>query len=70
MSWKSVLKALRFVIDLSTQALPSTFRRTVMPASRRFWSSMCFLLFVIASAAKQSRVSPRRDFWIASLRSQ
>jgi hypothetical protein len=26
--------------------------------------------FVIASAAKQSRLSPRREFWIASLRSQ
>src|ERR1700753_307309 len=46
MSWKSVLNALRFLIDLSTHSLPSTFRRWVMPASRRFWSSILSLLLV------------------------
>jgi hypothetical protein len=52
--------------------LPSTFRRTFMPASRRFWSSILFSSIVIArsEATKQSSLSPRRDFWIALLRSQ
>jgi hypothetical protein len=33
------------------------------------YASKCGFL-VIASAAKQSRMHPRRQFWIASLRSQ